>query len=276
MIISVIIPTFNRAHCLKRAVDSVLAQTFLPYEIIIVDDGSTDETDQILESYKNKIHLLKLATNHGVSFARNRGIEKSQGQWISFLDSDDEWLPIKLQKQVELIQSYPQLKVVHGEEIWIRNGVRVNAMKKHEKYGGHIFSHCLPLCAMSPSTILIHKSVFEKTNFFREDFPVCEDYDLWLKITSQFEVGFVSTPIIRKYGGHSDQLSHSIPAMDYFRILGLTDILQSHLLSHFQRQEVLHTIKTKLEILRKGAVKHNNQDLLKKINELEYKIGAEV
>ncbi len=99
------------------------------------------------------------------------------------------------------------MRVCHTDEIWIRNGRRVNARKKHGKKGGWIFQHCLPLCAMSPSSIMIHRDVFTALGGFDERLPACEDYDLWLRITARYPVLFTRQPLIEKYGGHDDQLS---------------------------------------------------------------------
>ena len=130
MNISVIIPTFNRAHTLTRALDSVLAQSYLPKEIIVVDDGSNDETGVLLENYP-VIKYVKLAENSGVSHARNVGIEGACGEWIALLDSDDAWLPVKLAKQVAAVEQAPGVKIFHTDEIWIRNGMRAQRSGVH-------------------------------------------------------------------------------------------------------------------------------------------------
>lgn len=273
MNVSVIIPCFNRAHCLARAIDSVLMQTQqceelglqLELEIIVIDDGSVDNTEAlILERYPTVIYLKQ--SNQGVSAARNLGIDRATGEWIALLDSDDEWLPNKLANQIECLEA-GQLKVCHTQEIWIRNGVRVNQMKKHQKQGGEIFQNCLPLCAMSPSSIMLHKSVFEKVGLFDESLPACEDYDLWLRITAVYEVIYLETPFIRKYGGHEDQLSRQYWGMDRFRVLALQKILSDpYYLNKLSDDDKIAAHKIhlkKLKILLKGAVKHKNDELIK-------------
>ena len=134
---SVIIPTYNRAHMLERAIKSVLAQTYKNFELIVVDDGSTDETKELLSKYKD-IHYYKI-DNSGVSFARNFGVSKSKGKYLCFLDSDDEWLNEKLKAQYQQIENTRCL-IVYGEETWFRNGIRVNKKKIHQKSGGDIFN----------------------------------------------------------------------------------------------------------------------------------------
>lgn len=182
---SVIIPTFNRAHLVTRAVESVCAQTFTDFECIVVDDGSTDNTAQILSPYIQHIQYIYMP-HGGVSRARNCGIQQAKGQWIAFLDSDDEWLPEKLATQFEYITAHPDIYLHQTDEVWIRKGRRVNPMKKHQKREGHIFQDCLYLCLVSPSAVVVHKSVFEKVGMFDECLPVCEDYDLWLRVAWQY------------------------------------------------------------------------------------------
>ncbi|MCO4793350.1 MAG: glycosyltransferase [Bacteriovoracaceae bacterium] len=261
MKISVVIPTYNRSHVLERAINSVLMQSIQPHELIVVDDGSTDKTSDILLKYSSNplIQIIK-TENRGVSAARNIAIEKSSGHWIALLDSDDEWLPNKLEKQVNFVESNPNIPLVHGEEIWIRNGKRVNQKKIHRKYGGDIFLNCIPLCLISPSASLIKKDVLEELGLFDEEFIVCEDYDLWLKLTSLYEVGFIEEPIINKYGGHEDQLSRKYVAMDFWRIKSLMRILEIRNLTNEQRQSVLAEVIKKGEILKMGYVKHKNME----------------
>ena len=259
--VSVIIPTFNRASVLSRALDSVLGKNSkgLDIELIVIDDGSTDMTKEIVtEQYPNVLYNYQ--KNQGVSAARNRGLQLATKEWIALLDSDDEWLPGKLAKQFELLNQ-TNLEICHTEEIWIRNGVRVNQMNKHAKAGGWIFNNCLPLCAMSPSSILMHKSVFDSVGGFNEKLPACEDYDLWLRIASQYEVAFVETPLINKYGGHEDQLSRQYWGMDRFRVIALESILKSDLKSQ-DYDAALKMLIQKLKILLIGARKHNNIELI--------------
>ena len=218
-LISVIIPTYNRASLLTRAIDSVLAQTFTNYELIIVDDGSTDHTQTILKEYEyqnnDKIQTFCLLTNRGVSAARNFGIQQAKGQWIAFLDSDDEWLPQKLARQYLDLQYFPNAGVYFTDEIWIRNSKRVNPHLKHQKYDGWIFQQSLDLCLIAPSSALISQSVFEHVGLFDESLPVCEDYDLWLRITAHYPIRLLNEKLMRRYGGHTDQLSkrwgHGLP-----------------------------------------------------------------
>ena len=254
--VSVIIPTFNRAYVLERAIASVLNQTYKNFELIIVNDGSTDNTQALLEKYQE--HKVFHTQNHGVSRARNFALKYAQGEWIAFLDSDDEWLPDKLEKQINYIQENPNYLLVHGDEIWVRNGVRVNPKSKHAKGGEDQFKASLKLCAISPSVALIKRDLLVEFSGFRSDYPVCEDYDLWLKITQKYPIGYINEHLIKKYGGHTDQLSQKFKAMDYFRIKSIDHILQNHELSIEQEEAALEEIFSKCKILLKGYEKHGN------------------
>jgi len=253
-LVSVIIPTFNRSLLLKRALDSVCKQTFSEFEIIVVDDGSTDETAEIIQTqYPNISYVYQ--SNQGVSSARNKGLKLAKGDWLAFLDSDDEWMPRKLEMQLNLLNKHPKQKICHTEEIWIRNGVRVNQMKKHQKTGGWIFPQCLPLCAMSPSSILIHRTVFEDVGYFDTQLPACEDYDLWLRITAEYPVLYIAEPQILKYGGHEDQLSQKYWGMDQYRIKALQKIISANTLNDENKKLAIAMLIKKSKIFRQGALK---------------------
>jgi glycosyltransferase involved in cell wall biosynthesis len=257
--ISVIIPTFNRAGSLGRALDSVLKQTRAPQEIIVVDDGSTDSTRELVADHPAQPRYLFQA-NRGVSSARNLGIRSASGEWLAFLDSDDEWLPGKLAAQIQTLERQPDCKICHTEEIWIRNGKRVNAMNKHAKSGGHIFQRCLPLCVISPSAAMIHRSLLDEVGLFDETLPACEDYDLWLRICAGHAVAFVSEPQIIKHGGHADQLSRRHWGMDRFRIQALEKLLENGQLSQEDRSAAILTLIQKADILANGAEKRGKME----------------
>lgn len=252
--VSVVIPSYNRKALLGRALTSVRAQSPPPEEVIVVDDGSTDGTEQWVRSNFPTIRYVR-QDHLGVSAARNRGIASATREWIALLDSDDEWLPGKLARQFEELARHPDARICHTEEIWIRRGVRVNAMRKHAKEGGWIFRRCLPLCAMSPSSVLIHRSVFARVGLFDESLPACEDYDMWLRITARYPVLFVSEPQIIKHGGHEDQLSRHHWGMDRFRIRALEKILASGALAPAEQRAAARTLAEKAQILASGARK---------------------
>ncbi|TAN69353.1 MAG: glycosyltransferase family 2 protein [Methylobacter sp.] len=251
---SVVIPSYNRRDLLKRALLSVYSQTLLPAEVTVIDDGSTDGTDIMLrQEFPQVNHYYQ--ENLGVSAARNLGIQLATADWLAFLDSDDEWLPEKLDHQKAALAANPEYKICHTEENWIRNGVQVEVPKKYAKTGGWIFSHCLPLCAMSPSTILIQRSVFADIGLFDTRLPACEDYDLWLRITANYPVLLVDQPQINKYGGHEDQLSGAFWGMDRFRISALQKIIDTGQLSGQNRQAAVNMLVKKANIYLNGVIK---------------------
>ena len=267
--ISIVIPTFNRIGSLPRALDSALNQTYQPSEIIVVDNGSSDGTTKLLRERYPSIRLL-IEKKLGVSAARNKGIRHSKFQWIALLDSDDAWDKTKLEKQKNaLASSQDQFRLVHTDEIWIRNGNKFNQMKKHQKFGGDIFNNCLSLCCISPSSVLINKNIFKEVGYFDESLPVCEDYDLWLKICSQEKILFINQKLTLKYGGHKDQLSKTYWGMDRFRIKSLENLILNYKLKPDQKINALKTIVKKLKIIVNGAYKRNNSSI---INQYEEKL----
>ena len=258
MKISVVIPTFNRISLVARAIDSVLKQSLNPYEIIVVDDGSDDGTSEMI---KNKYKSIKLIQqqNNGVSAARNNGIKHAKGDWIGLLDSDDEWTEKKLENQADRLIKTPEYDFCHTNEIWIRNGVRVNQRKKHQKYGGYIFEKCLDICRISPSSVLFRKNILDHVGWFDSQLPVCEDYDLWLRITAEYRILFIDEPLIIKYGGHDDQLSHSVEGIEFFRIKSLENLLERSELSTDNRILAIEMIIKKYNIYLNGLVKRKKQ-----------------
>jgi len=257
ILISVIIPTFNRAWTLKRAVDSALSQDYRHREIIVVDDGSTDRTRELLAGYGDKIRVL-VQKNKGVSAARNLGIRKSRGDFIALLDSDDAWEKNKLSCQMAFFQSDPGAMICQTEEIWIRKGRRVNPRRKHKKPSGMIFEPSLKLCLVSPSAVMMRRQLFDQKGLFNEAFPVCEDYDLWLRISHDTPVYLIDTPLTVKTGGHGDQLS-AAHSQDKYRIQSILDLIASNVLSGDQAQAALKVLKEKCRIFAGGCMKRGRE-----------------
>ncbi|MCF6246806.1 MAG: glycosyltransferase [Desulfobacula sp.] len=254
-LVSVILPTFNRAWTIKAAIDSVLSQDYSNIELIVIDDGSTDDTAQLLENYGNQIIILK-QQNKGVSAARNAGVKKSTGQLIALLDSDDEWDQKKISCQVEFFIHHPDAMICQTEEIWIRNGKRVNPKIKHKKPSGMIFEPSLKLCLVSPSAVMMKRRLFDMKGFFNEAFTVCEDYDLWLRVSCDLPIFLIDKPYTIKKGGHKDQLSlfHS---QDKFRIRSLKALIDSGNLTVGQEQKASAVLKKKCVIYGNGCMKRD-------------------
>ncbi|MCF6237636.1 MAG: glycosyltransferase family 2 protein [Candidatus Marinimicrobia bacterium] len=260
MNISVIIPTYNRARTIERAMISVMRQTLAVLEIIVVDDCSDDATAEILLEYEDRIKILTNESNRGVSFSRNVGIEAATGEWLAFLDSDDRWDKHKLETQKLFHSANPDLALSQCDEIWLRNGVRVNPMVKHAKQGGWIFEACLPRCIISPSAVIIHKGVFQKVGAFDPHLMACEDYDLWLRIAPFYEIGFLDKKLVTRYGGHEDQLSKKYWGMDRFRITAMEKHLESKLNSDWKKS-LIEELVFKCGIVAEGARKRDNPEL---------------
>lgn len=257
-LVSVIIPTYNRSKLLNRALGSVFKQTYKNFEVIVADDGSTDQTVHNLELHPHLTLIHK--ENQGVSKARNTGLEHAKGELIAFLDSDDEWKPKKLEKQVKFFEENPEAVICQTDETWIRNGKHLNPMKKHEKRGGWIFEQCLPLCIVSPSAVMMKRKLFDLVGNFDESFPACEDYDLWLRVAARFPIHLIKEKLVVKYGGHKDQLSHTIPNLDLYRIRSIEKILKSGILNEEQTVLALRELKSKCKIYGEGCAKHGKSD----------------
>lgn len=285
--ISVIVPTYNRAQCLPRCIEAILAQDDQNFELIIVDDGSQDETQSLLQKYNPVIiknsqkpktndviaestpHILVIQQeNRGVSAARNRGILESHGNYLTFCDSDDVWTPRKLGIQRTFFHHSPEALVCYTGEIWIRKGLRVNPCKHHAKVSGDIFDRALALCVVSPSSVMMQRRFFDIVGFFDEDLPACEDYDLWLRAAAlQIPFHYIPEDLIVKYGGHDDQLSKKYWGMDRFRVQALLKCLKMPNLTQQQRQQAIVMLIKKCSIIAQGATKRGNLTLA---NEYEH------
>ncbi len=257
MVASVIIPTFNRARFIGRAINSVLNQSLKELEVIIVDDGSTDETEEIVQSFNDSRLTYIYQDNAGVSSARNTGVENANYDYIAFLDSDDEWLPSKLEKQISKI-SQSRSRFIHTAEKWMRDGEVVKQKKSHQKHGGDMFIRSLANCVISPSTSLMEKSLYRELEGMREDFVVCEDYDFWLKLTSLYEIDFIEEELIIKNGGHDDQLSFKFFAMDYWRVKSMAWIAKNRRLNQERLESLCKICTKKSEYLLRGYEKYQN------------------
>jgi glycosyltransferase involved in cell wall biosynthesis len=253
--VSVIIPTYNRAEKVLRAISSVLSQTYEDFELIVIDDGSDDHTREGLSRFKDHILLLNHTENMGVSAARNSGIEKARGEFIAFLDSDDQWMPEKLEVQIDFFRENPDIVACQTEEIWIRKGIRVNPKNRHLKPSGDIFEPSLKLCLVSPSAVMLKRSLLDEVGLFDERFPVCEDYDLWLRISKKYPIYLIKKALVVREGGASDQLSSSLKGMDKFRIQSMLKLLKEGELNRKQIAAVMNELDIKCKIYGEGCLK---------------------
>jgi glycosyltransferase involved in cell wall biosynthesis len=261
---------------LKEAVDSVLAQDFEDVELMVVDDGSTDGTAEAIRRYGGRVKLLQHPVNKGVSAARNKGILQARGKYIAFLDSDDLWVKGKLKIQVTFLDDNPHYPLCYTDEIWIRKGKRVNPMLKHAKYSGWIFEKCLPLCIISPSSVMIKRTLFSKVGLFDEALPVCEDYDLWLRVSARFPIFFVNRKLIVKRGGHPDQLSQKSWGNDRYRVIALEKLLSEPYIGSEEREIILKEMKKKCSVLYKGFLKRGKATEARQYQEIMKRYGIEI
>jgi len=262
-LISVILPTFNRAGYLKRAIDSVIDQHRKPDELIIIDDGSTDNSTRVIQEACRRaefpVHLLH-RKNRGAAAARNAGILQARGEILCFLDSDDWWDPRKIALQSAQHLENPDICISHTREIWFRKGVRVNQKKKHTPANGFIFSACLKMCVVGMSTVMISRELFDRFGLFDPELPCCEDYDLWLRIAREVPFLLVDHALTLKEGGRPDQLSQIYrQGMDRFRIRSLCNLLESNLLAPDQEKETVAELERKCRIYGNGCIKHGRQ-----------------
>lgn len=256
--VSVIIPTYNRSRFVREAILSVLGQSACPEEVIVVDDGSDDDTASVVEEFGQRVKLLRCA-HGGVSAARNMGIRESRGRWLAFLDSDDLWLPEKLSAQLAFVENSRGFRILQTEEIWVRNGRRVNPRRYHEKPEGHCFEKLLDRCLVSPSAVMVERSLIDEVGWFDERLPACEDYDLWLRIGCRHPIGLIKEPLVIKRGGHQDQLSATVSSLDRFRILALEKILLSGRLTRVQAGQVFRVLVRKCLVYGEGCRKRGRE-----------------
>jgi glycosyltransferase involved in cell wall biosynthesis len=258
--VSIIIPTYNRAYCLETAIDSVLAQTYPYFELIVVDDGSEDKTENLALKYKSDITYIR-QENKGPAAARNKGVQAARYDLLAFLDSDDRFTEKKLEVQIRAMQENPAYLISHTQEIWYRKGRILNQKIRHRKNGGDIFNQSLELCAVGMSTVLLHRRIFERYGHFDEEFPCCEDYEFWLRVGAAENFLLVDQPLTIKDGGRDDQVSSVYRVgMDKFRIRALMKMLASGCLAAGQKEAAISALQRKCMIYGAGCIKHGRDE----------------
>lgn len=271
--VDVIVPTHNRSAKLRRALLSVLGQSYSNWTCWVVDDASTDKTSEVVESLRGpfggKLRYLSLSKNMGVSYARNFALRLGRAPLVAFLDSDDEWHKEKLEKQCKYFATHVATQWLHCDEIWIRDGKRVNPAKRHIKTGGDVFNRSLELCCVSPSAVMLRRDFLLESGGFRSDYVVCEDYRLWLELAAREEIAYIDECLVTKYGGHADQLSRRFHSMDLYRIKALSEVLKLVQFDEVRRVALLRVYKKKLDILRKGSVKNSNFRQIEFLSKME-------
>ena len=211
--VSIIIPTYNRAYILDKAIESILSQTYTNFEIIIVDDGSIDSTEKLVASYTdNRIKYIKHKKNQGAVAARNTGIEASRGQYIAFQDSDTEWLAEKLEKQIKAFDCGPSNLGVVFTSFWlIDHGTRTRIPSKNmKKNDGDIHDLLLQFNFIDTCAALVKRECFEKVGGF-EKLPRLQEWGLWLRISKYYSFKHINEPLINSFR-QSDSISVNINA----------------------------------------------------------------
>jgi glycosyltransferase involved in cell wall biosynthesis len=210
MLVSVVLPTFNRGYCLERAIRSVLGQTYPDWELIVVDDGSTDDTQAVLESFKDpRIRVFRHSVNRGVAAARNTGLAAARGEFIAFLDSDDEWRPDKLTKQLDVMRRAPTAQLAFTDLVWRRGDVEAGSfartlpvfsklLHQHPPTGGHLVipQRTMYLCLLqelpvkSP-TLMIRAQILSSVGQFDEQLRSGEDWEFLLRAAREFDFAYL-------------------------------------------------------------------------------------
>lgn len=215
MVISIIIPTYNRAHCIGRALASVQSQRIEGLEVIIGDDASTDDTVTIVKALMSSVRVVRLESNQGAAAARNAALKLAKGELIAFLDSDDEWLPGKLEKQITFLREHPEVGLCgSGHILACKDGSRVEFLSKnppewrrslHEAQSFH-----------GASTPLMRREVLEKVGFLDEKLRVLEDWDWMLRIAREFRIHVLPEMLTIIHENNPSDPDHTVCATDYF------------------------------------------------------------
>jgi glycosyltransferase involved in cell wall biosynthesis len=274
MNVTVIIPVLNRPTLLHLALASVSEQSAPPLEILVIDDGSHPPLNPSNYSQYPNLNFFRNEITEGVASARNKGIKQARGDWIALLDSDDEWEPFKLEKQLTFLRKFPEFRVVHTGERWIRNGNEVIPPAYLDKSNHLLWERSLKHCLICPSSVLIHHSVFQAVGLFDESLTLCEDYDFWLRLLLEEEIGLVDEKLVIKHGGHEDQLSTITWGMDRFRVMALEKIITNPLLGDANRVKAIEMLQEKCCILSQGAEKREKFEEAQKYKNLSVQYSS--
>lgn len=248
----------------REAIASVLAQRGVDCELIVVDDGSTDGTLAELErqaaDWRPASFRLIRAMHGGPAAARNRGVAIAAGEFVAFLDSDDLWMPAKLERQLAFMRANPGLRIAQCNERWLRGGRPVNPGRRHRKRAGDLFEDSLRTCLVSPSATIMRTDFLRSLGGFDEALPACEDYDLWLRVLVECEIGLIDGPLVIRRGGHRGQLSATVPALDRFRIIAIMKVLSDLRLTTRRRAAACDVLIEKCEIYGGGLERRGRPD----------------
>lgn len=227
-LVSIITPTYNRAHYLKYAIKAALEQTYINFELIVVDDGSTDGTASLMENFLTDDRIKYVKTdNHGQAAARNTGISYAQGEFISFLDSDDRWFADKLEKSVNVLNGNPQVDILYGDRLTINSNGDVTSSYNMKRYSGNITKYLLRDNCVSFSTTIVRKKCFDEMGSFLSSDRLNEDYELWLRFSTRYQFYYLKD-YLSYYRISDGQLSASVTERLEANELLLKTFLESH------------------------------------------------
>jgi glycosyltransferase involved in cell wall biosynthesis len=268
--LTIIIPTYNRLRFLKSAINSVFCQTYRQFQLIVADDGSIDGTKDYVQNLNNPENLRYLRLPHcGLpGKVRNAGARLANGRFLAFLDSDDLWKPEKLARQIAFFEEHPEFRICHTREIWQRGEEIVSQAGQKHGRSGFIFTDALKKCIIGPSTVMMRRELFEEFRGFREDLEITEDYELWLRITAKYPVGYIDEPLVIKRGGHADQLSEKYGQIEVFRIKALLVNLESGTFVGGQRELAARELVRKCRIYARGCDKRGKVEEARRYREI--------
>ncbi|MBA7567830.1 hypothetical protein ES708_09548 [subsurface metagenome] len=260
--VTIIIPTYNRKSYLERAIDSVLGQNYSQFSLIVVDDGSNDGTADFVRGLRDpeKIEYMRLPHSGFPGKVRNAGARMAKGEYLAFLDSDDLWKPEKLVRQIAIFKDNPDFQICHTREIWQRGEKIVSQVGQPHRRAGYIFPDALKKCIIGPSTVMMRRELFEEFGGFREDLEIAEDYELWLRITARYPVGYIDEPLVIKRGGHPDQLSEKYGQIEIFRIKALLLNLEAGTFGGDQRDLAARELARKCRVYANGCEKRGKSE----------------
>lgn len=248
----------------REAIASVFAQRAVDCELIVVDDGSTDGSFAELQrrgAACGEMGYRAIRTPRGgPAAARNRGVALAAGEFVAFLDSDDLWMPAKLERQLAFMRANPGLRIAQCHERWLRGGRPVNPGRRHLKRAGDIFEDSLRTCLVSPSATIMRRDFFCALGGFDETLTACEDYDLWLRVLAEHDIGLLDEPLVIRRSGHREQLSATMPALDRFRIIAIMKILDGAWLTARRRAAACDVLIEKCKIYGDGLERRGRLD----------------
>ena len=196
--VSIIIPTYQRAHFVVNAIRNAQAQTYQDIEIIVVNDGSTDETATVLAEFSEQIVLIHHQENRGLSAALNTGIRASTGQYIAYLDDDDLWLPEKLEKQVRYLEEHPNIGLLYSDGFYFSEKAGLfptTCFRNFHPFVAQVPSTLLLVNYVPGHTVIVRRACFDEVGLYDESLRAAEDYDMWLRIFEKYDVAFLQEPL---------------------------------------------------------------------------------